>query len=81
MKKTVSILWITSVCIKKYTVSATIVQPHSLDCLFVLSIGGEQLLLQWNKTRFFPLGTGAILKSIQPLIKAPEQNRFLLDPG
>ncbi|KAA6401253.1 MAG: hypothetical protein EZS28_003216 [Streblomastix strix] len=58
----------------------TSVQPHSLDCLFVLSIGGEWLLLQWNKTRFFPLATGSLLKAIQPLMKTPEQRRFRLDP-
>ncbi|KAA6400569.1 MAG: hypothetical protein EZS28_003906 [Streblomastix strix] len=28
----------------------TSVQPHSIDCLLVLLIGGEWLLLQWNKT-------------------------------
>ncbi|KAA6385023.1 MAG: hypothetical protein EZS28_019448, partial [Streblomastix strix] len=58
----------------------TSVQPHSLDCLFVLSIGGEWLFLQWNKTRFFPLATGSLLKGIQPLMKTPEQRRFRLDP-
>ncbi|KAA6368143.1 MAG: hypothetical protein EZS28_036332, partial [Streblomastix strix] len=58
----------------------TSVQPHSLDCLFVLSIGGEWLLLQWNKTRFFPLATGSLLKAIQPLMKTPEKRRFRLDP-
>ncbi|KAA6394491.1 MAG: hypothetical protein EZS28_009981, partial [Streblomastix strix] len=58
----------------------TSVQPHSLDCLFVLSVGGEWLLLQWNKTRFFPLASGSLLKSIQPLMKQPEQRRFRLDP-
>ncbi|KAA6374561.1 MAG: hypothetical protein EZS28_029911, partial [Streblomastix strix] len=57
------------------------VQPHSLDCLFVLSIGGEWLLLQWNKSRFFPLATGSLLKSIQPLLKTPEQRRFRIDPS
>ncbi|KAA6390167.1 MAG: hypothetical protein EZS28_014309, partial [Streblomastix strix] len=56
------------------------VQPHCLDCLFVLSIGGEWLLLQWNKTRFFPLASGSLLKAIQPLMKTPEQRRFRLDP-
>ncbi|KAA6401482.1 MAG: hypothetical protein EZS28_002985 [Streblomastix strix] len=56
------------------------VQPHSLDCLFVLSIGGEWLFLQWNKTRFFPLASGSLLKAIQPLMKTPEQHRFRLDP-
>ncbi|KAA6380396.1 MAG: hypothetical protein EZS28_024078, partial [Streblomastix strix] len=56
------------------------VQPHNLDCLFVLSIGGEWLLLQWNKTRFFPLASGSLLKAIQPLMKTPEQRRFRLDP-
>ncbi|KAA6375272.1 MAG: hypothetical protein EZS28_029202, partial [Streblomastix strix] len=59
----------------------TSVQKHSLDCLFVLSIGGEWLFLQWNKTRFLPLATGSLLKSIQPLIKTPEQRRFRLDPS
>ncbi|KAA6386876.1 MAG: hypothetical protein EZS28_017597 [Streblomastix strix] len=58
----------------------TSVQPHSLDCLFVLSNGGEWLFLQWNKTRFFPLATGSLLKAIQPLMKTPEQRRFRLDP-
>ncbi|KAA6365457.1 MAG: hypothetical protein EZS28_039017, partial [Streblomastix strix] len=57
------------------------VQPHSLDCLFVLSIGGEWLFLQWNKSRFFPLATGSLLKSIQPLLKTPEQRRFRIDPS
>ncbi|KAA6310861.1 MAG: hypothetical protein EZS28_056231, partial [Streblomastix strix] len=58
----------------------TSVQPHSLDCLFVLSIGGEWLLLQWNGSKFFPLATGSLLKAIQPLMKTPEQRRFRLDP-
>ncbi|KAA6382674.1 MAG: hypothetical protein EZS28_021800, partial [Streblomastix strix] len=59
----------------------TSVQPNSLDCLFVLSIGGEWLLLQWNKNKFFPLASGSILKAIQPLMKTPEQRRFRLDPS
>ncbi|KAA6400614.1 MAG: hypothetical protein EZS28_003855 [Streblomastix strix] len=58
----------------------TSVQPHSLDCLFVLSIGGEWLLLQWDNSRFFPLATGSLLKAIQPLMKTPEQRRFRIDP-
>ncbi|KAA6393267.1 MAG: hypothetical protein EZS28_011206 [Streblomastix strix] len=58
----------------------TSVQPHSLDCLFVLSINGEWLFLQWNKTKFFPLASGSLLKAIQPLMKTPELRRFRLDP-
>ncbi|KAA6373173.1 MAG: hypothetical protein EZS28_031300, partial [Streblomastix strix] len=55
-------------------------QPHSLDCLFVVTAVGEWMLLQWNSSRFFPLATGSILNAIQPLMKTPEQRRFRLDP-
>ncbi|KAA6354150.1 MAG: hypothetical protein EZS28_050323, partial [Streblomastix strix] len=76
-----SIDFVDHICVYKevYCLCAS-VQPHSLDCLFVLSIGGEWLLLQWNKTRFFPLASGSLLKAIQPLMKTPEQRRFRLDP-
>ncbi|KAA6394833.1 MAG: hypothetical protein EZS28_009638, partial [Streblomastix strix] len=58
----------------------TSIQPHSLDCLFVLTINGEWMLLQWNDQRFFPLASGSLLNAIQPLMKEQEQRRFRLDP-
>ncbi|KAA6360200.1 MAG: hypothetical protein EZS28_044273, partial [Streblomastix strix] len=58
----------------------TSVQPNSLDCLFVLTIEGEWMLMQWNNSKFFPLAQGSLLKAIQPLMKTPEQRRFRLDP-
>ncbi|KAA6382747.1 MAG: hypothetical protein EZS28_021728 [Streblomastix strix] len=56
-----------------------LVQPHSLDCLFVITICGERLLLQWNKTRFYPLATRSLLKAIQQLNKTPEKHSFYPD--
>ncbi|KAA6391579.1 MAG: hypothetical protein EZS28_012893 [Streblomastix strix] len=58
----------------------TSVQRHSFDCLFVLSIGGKWLFIQWNQNRFFPFATGSLLEAIQPLTKTPEKRRFRLDP-
>ncbi|KAA6379929.1 MAG: hypothetical protein EZS28_024544, partial [Streblomastix strix] len=55
-------------------------QPHSLDCLLVMTINGEWLFLQWNEGVFFPLGAGKILDAIQPVIHTPEIRRFRLDP-
>ncbi|KAA6370858.1 MAG: hypothetical protein EZS28_033614, partial [Streblomastix strix] len=50
------------------------------DCLFVLSIGGKWLFIQWNQNRFFSFATGSLLEAIQPLTKTPVKRRFRLDP-
>ncbi|KAA6395877.1 MAG: hypothetical protein EZS28_008598 [Streblomastix strix] len=64
--------------IKKFIVFVLLF--NLIDCLLVLLIGGEWLLLQWNKTRIFILASGSLLKDIQPLTKTPEQHRLRFDP-
>ncbi|KAK2958113.1 hypothetical protein BLNAU_6817 [Blattamonas nauphoetae] len=66
---------------KEATSIATAPQSLTTDCLFLMSVHGDWLLLQWHKTQFFPLASGSLTKSLRPLIPKSDQNRFYFAPS
>ncbi|KAA6372212.1 MAG: hypothetical protein EZS28_032260, partial [Streblomastix strix] len=55
-------------------------QQYLLDCIFIITVNGEGILLQWHENDFFPLGAGQILDAALQIMENPERRRFRIDP-
>ncbi|KAK2961946.1 hypothetical protein BLNAU_3002 [Blattamonas nauphoetae] len=56
-------------------------QRNTTDCVLVLSVHGEWLLLQWNSTQFFAMASGSLQQAISGFVPTPTEHRFFLKPS
>ncbi|KAK2949674.1 hypothetical protein BLNAU_15425 [Blattamonas nauphoetae] len=59
----------------------TIPQVDTLDCVLIISVDGEWMLLQWDQEEFFPLATGSINNALSVLSHNTAKRRFRLNPS
>ncbi|KAA6314768.1 MAG: hypothetical protein EZS28_055528, partial [Streblomastix strix] len=51
-----------------------------LDCIVVITINGEGMLLQWHENDFFPLAVGQFLDAAFNIMESPLRRRIHVNP-
>ncbi|KAA6404310.1 MAG: hypothetical protein EZS28_000172 [Streblomastix strix] len=58
----------------------TVPQQHILDCILIITVNGEGIVVQWHENDFFPLVAGQYLDAALSIMENPLRRRYRVDP-